>query len=209
MTHGDDNGLILPPRVAPYQVVIVPIPRGNWEETVLPKAREIEAELTRQGVRVMLDKRDAYTPGWKFAEWELRGVPVRIEIGPKDIEKAQVVVARRDTRDEIVAADGELSAPRSRICSTRFSRRCCERALKFREEHTTRAATYDEFKSAMEGRPGFVIAGWCGSGECEATIKAETQATLRNIPFGSENVAGTCVKCGKPAEGEAWFAKAY
>src|SRR4249920_2836680 len=107
MTHGDDNGLILPPKVAPYQVVIVPIPRGNWEETVLPKAREIEADLTRQGIRVMLDKRDAYTPGWKFAEWELRGVPVRIEIGPKDIEKGTVLVARRDTREKAsIAMDG-------------------------------------------------------------------------------------------------------
>src|ERR671910_43896 len=98
MTHGDDKGVILPPRVAPYQVVIVPIPRGNWQETVLPKAQRIKEDLVAQGVRVMLDRRDAYTPGWKFAEWELRGVPLRIEIGPKDIEKAQVVVARRDTR---------------------------------------------------------------------------------------------------------------
>src|SRR6188768_1253862 len=107
MTHGDDNGLILPPRIAPYQVVIVPIPRGNWEETVLPKAREIEAELTRQGIRVLLDKRDAYTPGWKFAEWEMRGVPLRIEIGPKDIEKSAVMVARRDTKEKAsLAMDG-------------------------------------------------------------------------------------------------------
>src|SRR5687767_4457887 len=98
MTHGDDSGLILPPRVAPYQVVIVPIPRGNWQETVLPKALEIRDELVRRGVRVMLDDREAYTPGWKFAEWELRGVPIRLEIGPKDLEKSQVVVARRDTR---------------------------------------------------------------------------------------------------------------
>ena len=101
MTHGDDSGLILPPRVAPYQVVIVPIPRGNWQETVLPKAREIQADLVRHGVRVMLDDRDAYTPGWKFAEWEMRGVPLRLEIGPKDIEKAQVMLARRDTREKL------------------------------------------------------------------------------------------------------------
>src|SRR5215203_2599943 len=223
MTHGDDNGLILPPRVAPYQVVIVPIPRGNWEETVLPKARELEAELTRQGIRVMLDKRDAYTPGWKFAEWELRGVPVRIEIGPKDIEKAQVVVARRDTRTKTSLPMENIGAAVTDLLDE-IQAALLQRARTFREEHTTRAATYDEFKSAMEGRPGFVIAGWCGSGECEATIKAETQATLRNIPFGSdpstgsgssraasrdESVAGTCVKCGKPAEGEAWFAKAY
>ena len=107
MTHGDDSGLILPPRVAPHQVVIVPIPRGNWQETVLPIAREIRDGLVARGVRVMLDDRDAYTPGWKFAEWELRGVPVRLEIGPKDIEKSQVVLARRDTREKAsVAMDG-------------------------------------------------------------------------------------------------------
>jgi prolyl-tRNA synthetase len=203
MTHGDDNGLILPPRVAPYQVVIVPIPRGNWQETVLPRAREIQAELVGQGVRVMLDDRDAYTPGWKFAEWELRGVPLRIEIGPKDIEKAQVVMARRDTREK-------ASVPAASLAGTvverleEIQRALFERALRFREEHTTRARTYDEFKSAMEGRPGFVIAGWCGSAECEAQIKADTQATLRNIPFGSEHVSGTCVRCGKPSTGEAW-----
>ncbi len=100
MTHGDDSGLILPPRIAPYQVVIVPIPRGNWQETVLPRAQRAAAGARRAGVRVMLDDRDAYTPGWKFAEWELRGVPVRMEIGPKDIEKSEVVLARRDTRQK-------------------------------------------------------------------------------------------------------------
>src|SRR5471030_3225548 len=109
MMHGDDSGLVLPPRVAPYQAVIVPIPRGNWQETVLPKAREIRDQLVAGGVRVMLDDRDAYTPGWKFSEWELRGVPLRLEIGPKDIEKAQVLVARRDTREKLgVPMDGHL-----------------------------------------------------------------------------------------------------
>ncbi len=190
MTHGDDSGLILPPRIAPYQVVIVPIPRGNWQETVLPKAQAIRDALVAQGVRVMLDDRDAYTPGWKFAEWELRGVPVRLEIGPKDIEKSTVVLARRDTREKsFVPMDGlpaHVAALLDEIQKALF-----QRALKFREEHTSRAANYDEFKSAMEGRPGFVIASWCGSEECEAQIKAETQATLRNIPFGSESVPGS------------------
>jgi prolyl-tRNA synthetase len=208
MTHGDDNGLILPPRMAPYQVVIVPIPRGNWQETVLPKAREIEADLVRHGVRVMLDHREAYTPGWKFAEWELRGVPLRIEIGPKDIEKAQVVIARRDTRAKSsVAADNLTRTVVSLL--DEIQRALFERAVTFRDEHTSRVSSYDEFKSVMEGRPGFVIAGWCGSADCEAQIKAETQATLRNIPFGSERITGTCVKCGSPSTGEAWFAKAY
>ena len=208
MTHGDDSGLILPPRVAPYQVVIVPIPRGNWQETVLPKAREIQEALTAQGVRVMLDDRDAYTPGWKFAEWELRGVPVRLEIGPKDIEKSQVVLARRDTREKSSAAMDGLVAHVVALLDE-IQKSLFQRALKFREEHTTRVSSYEEFKTVMEGRPGFVIAQWCGSADCEAQIKADTQATLRNIPFGSEAVAGTCVKCGKPSLGEPWFAKSY
>jgi len=208
MTHGDDSGLILPPRIAPYQVVIVPIPRGNWEETVLPKAREIRDALQARGIRVMLDARDAYTPGWKFAEWEMRGVPLRIEIGPKDLEKSAVMVARRDTREK-------QSLPMAGLADTLAARldeiqqALLARALAFREEHTTRVSSYDEFKQVMEGRPGFVIAGWCGSEECEGQIKAETQATLRNIPFGFEKISGTCVKCGRPSSGEAWFAKAY
>ena len=208
MTHGDDSGLILPPRVAPYQVVIVPIARGNWQETVLPIARTIEADLVRHGVRVMLDDRDAYTPGWKFAEWEMRGVPVRLEIGPKDIEKSQVMLARRDTREKLPTPMDGLSAGIVGLLET-IQKNLYARAVTFREEHTQRVSSYDQFKSLMEGRPGFVIAGWCGSADCEAQIKTETQATLRNIPFGAERVAGTCVKCGRAAEGEAWFAKAY
>jgi len=133
---------------------------------------------------------------------------VRIEIGPKDIEKSQVVVARRDTRAKSSLPMENLAAAVTDLLDE-IQKALLQRALTFREEHTTRVATYDEFKSAMEGRPGFVIAGWCGSGECEATIKTETQATLRNIPFGSEQVTGICVRCGRPADGEAWFAKAY
>ena len=208
MTHGDDSGLVLPPRVAPYQVVIVPIPRGNWQETVLPKARQLQAELVAQGVRVFLDDREAYTPGWKFAEWELRGVPLRMEIGPKDLEKSQVVLARRYTREKMSSPFDGLAARVATLLGD-IQAALYRSALQFREAHTTRAATYEEFKSAMEGRPGFVIAGWCGSAECEAQIKAETQATLRNVPFGAEHTAGTCVKCGSSSRGEAWFAKAY
>jgi len=208
MTHGDDSGLVLPPRIAPYQVVIVPIARGNWQETVLPKARELQAALVSAGVRVMLDDRDAYTPGWKFAEWELRGVPLRIEIGPKDIEKSAVMVARRDTREKSSLPMDGIAATIVELLDA-IQRGLYERALKFREEHTQRVATYDEFKQVMEGRPGFVIAAWCGSGDCEAQIKAETQATVRNIPFGSERVSGRCIKCGGESSVEAWFAKSY
>jgi prolyl-tRNA synthetase len=208
MTHGDDSGLILPPRVAPYQVVIVPIARGNSQEMVLGKAREIRDDLVRHGVRVMLDDRDAYTPGWKFAEWEMRGAPLRLEVGPKDIEKSQVLLARRDTREKLPTPMEGLTAGIVALLDT-IQKNLYARALKFREDHTARVSTYDEFKALLEGRPGFVIAGWCGGAECEAQIKAETQATLRNIPFGSKDVPGTCVKCGQPAAGEAWFAKAY
>jgi prolyl-tRNA synthetase len=208
MTHGDDSGLILPPRVAPYQVVIVPIARGNWQETVLPRAQEIRRELMRHGVRVMLDDRDAYTPGWKFAEWEMRGVPLRLEIGPKDIEKSQVLLARRDTREKMPTPMDGLTTTITTLLET-IQDALFQRALKFRDEHTQRVSSYDEFKSVMEGRPGFVIAGWCGSAECEADIKTETQATLRNMPLNSPPASGSCVKCGRPAAGEAWFAKAY
>ena len=186
----------------------MPIPRGNWQETVLPKAREIQAELQRHGVRVMLDARDEYTPGWKFAEWELRGVPIRMEIGPRDLEKSSVMLARRDTREKLGAPMDGLTATIVGLLD-RIQQALYDRAMTFREEHTQRVGSYDEFKAVMEGRPGFVIAGWCGSADCEAEIKGETQATLRNIPFGGELVAGTCVKCGKPSSGEAWFAKAY
>jgi prolyl-tRNA synthetase len=118
------------------------------------------------------------------------------------------MLARRDTREKLSAPFDGLS-PRIAALLQEIQDSLYQRALKFREEHTTRAANYDEFKNAMEGRPGFVIAGWCGSADCEAQIKADTQATLRNIPFGSERVSGTCVKCGRPSQGEAWFAKAY
>jgi prolyl-tRNA synthetase len=157
----------------------------------------------------MLDDREAYTPGWKFAEWELRGVPLRLEIGPKDIEKSQVMLARRDTREKFSKPTDGLAGVVIDLLED-IQQSLFQRALRFREEHTTRVASYEEFKSAMEGgRPGFVIAGWCGGEDCEAQIKAETQATLRNIPLGGERVSGICVKCGRPSTGEAWFAKAY
>ena len=208
MVHGDDGGLILPPRIAPYQVVIVPIPRGNWKETVLPKAKAIRDDLVARNIRVMLDDRDSQTPGWKFNEWELRGVPLRLEIGPKDIEKAQVFSARRDTREKSAIPLADLST-RVREVLEAIQANLLDRALKFREEHTSEAATWEEFTSAMEGRPGFVIASWCGSADCEATIKAETQATLRNIPLDSPRVNGQCIKCNGSASVKAWFAKAY
>jgi prolyl-tRNA synthetase len=207
MTHGDDSGLVLPPAVAPYQVVVVPIGRDNWRETVLPTAQAIERELRAAGVRVMLDDRDE-RPGWKFSEWEMRGVPVRVEIGPKDIEKSSVLVARRDTREkESFPMDG-LPA-RVRALLEAIQHNLLARARAFREEHTQRASTYEEFRQAMDGRPGFVIAPWCGGADCEAQIKTDTQATIRNMPLDAAAPSGSCIRCDRPALEEAWFAKAY
>jgi len=206
MVHGDDSGLVLPPRIAPYQVVIVPIGKDNWRETVLPRAKEIQAALVAAGLRVTLDQRDE-RPGWKFSEWEMRGVPLRIEIGPKDIEKSQVFTARRDTREKAgVPMDG--LAPRVIEILDDIQRNLFERAVRFREEHTQRVDSYDAFKAAMDGRPGFVIAPWCGSADCETQIKTDTQATIRNMPH-AEVPAGRCVRCDSPAQAEAWFAKSY
>ncbi len=209
MTHGDDGGLILPPRIAPYQVVIVPIPRGNWKETVLPRAEAIRDALVERGIRVMLDARETQTPGWKFNEWELRGVPLRMEIGPKDLEKSQVVLARRDTREKsFVPMEGLEVHVESLLAA--IQQALFDRAVAFRAEHTAETDSYDEFRSIMDGRPGFVVSPWCGSGTCEADIKTETQATIRNIPFGSPSAVGkACVKCGGQASVHAWFAKSY
>ena len=206
MTHGDDGGLILPPRIAPYQVVIVPIPRGNWKETVLPRAKAIRDELVARHMRVMLDDRESQTPGWKFAEWELRGVPLRLEIGPKDLEKSQVVLALRDTREQS-SSDGRCP---SHCRGLRHDPAALfDRAVTF-ARITRRRPTSTRMQAIMEGRPGFVVSPWCGSAACEASIKAETQATIRNIPFASTPATGkSCLKCESPATVHAWFAKSY
>jgi prolyl-tRNA synthetase len=209
MTHGDDGGLILPPRIAPYQVVIVPIPRGNWKETVLPKAEAIRDALVARDVRVMLDARESQTPGWKFNEWELRGVPLRLEIGPKDLEKSQVVLARRDTREKAFVPMEGLTEHVEQLLRT-IQDALFARAIAFRDDHTSSTESYDQFKATMDGRPGFVISPWCGSATCETEIKNDTQATIRNIPFTSPSADGkSCVKCGAPATANAWFAKSY
>ena len=196
------------PASRPYQVVIVPIGRDNWRETVLPRAQEIQRELVAAGIRVTLDERDE-RPGWKFAEWELRGVPLRLEIGPKDIEKSQVLIARRDTREKLgVPMDG--LAARVRDCSTTIQRNLLERARAFREEHTQRVVELRQFKQVMEGRPGFVIAPWCGAADCEAQIKAETQATIRNMPLDVGAASGDAASGATVRRtAEAWFAKSY
>ena len=208
MVHGDDSGLILPPRIAPHQVVIVPIPRGDWRTTVLPRAQEIAAALKQAGVRAMLDDREEYKPGWKFSEWEMRGVPLRLEIGPRDIEQQQVLLARRDTREKLTAPMEGLETRVKELLET-VQAALFERAVAFRDSHTCRTTSSGEFRRAFEGRPGFVIAPWCGSADCEAQIKADTQATIRNLAFDLPAATGACVRCGQPGLTDAYFAKSY
>ena len=159
----------------------------------------------------MLDDRDSQTPGWKFNEWELRGVPLRLEIGPKDIEKSQVVLARRDTREKsFVPMDG-LAAHVETMLADDSAGAVRPRAWRSATEHTSETDSYDEFKQIMDGRPGFVVSPWCGSAECEAAIKTETQATIRNIPFTSRPASGQGVPQVRQRErpSHAWFAKSY
>lgn len=210
MTHGDDSGLILPPKVAPYQVVIVPIPprKGDVNEAVLPKAREIRAMLQGAGIRVHLDDRDTQAPGFKYADWEMRGVPLRLELGPKDLEKDQCVLVRRDTREKTFAPLSGLDA-QVRDLLTTLQADLLARARQFVADNTSRVTSYDEFKEIMTTRRGFIRAGWCGDGECETMVKAETKATIRVIPVFEEAAAGACVRCGKPSEREVYYAQAY
>jgi prolyl-tRNA synthetase len=210
MTHGDESGLVLPPTVAPYQVVIVPIPprKGDWNEAVLPKTREVLAALRASGIRAHLDDRDTQQPGFKYADWEMRGVPLRLELGPKDIEKDQCVLVRRDNREK--ASVPLAGAPaRIRELLDQIQKDLRERARKFLADNTTRVSSWDEFRQIMADRRGFLIAGWCGDADCEAKIKQETKATVRVIPLEAEARPGTCVRCGRPSPQEVYFAQAY
>jgi prolyl-tRNA synthetase len=210
MTHGDDAGLVLPPRVAPYQVVVVPIPprKGDWNESVLPKAREVVQTLRAAGVRVHLDDRDTQQPGFKYADWEMRGVPLRLEIGPKDVEKDQCVLVRRDTREKaFVSLSSLVEQARGLLASIQDG--LLDRARRFVADNTTRVSTYDEFKRVMADKRGFIVTGWCRSADCEAKIKEETKATVRVIPIEGTGAAGACVRCGRPSSSEVYFAQAY
>jgi len=210
MTHGDDAGLILPPRVAPTQVVIVPIPARSEEDTsrVSEAVSRVVKELTAAGVRAEADWTDK-RPGWKFNEWELKGVPLRIEVGPRDLASDHVTVVRRDTRaKEQVGVPGVVE--RILQLSTDVQASLFERALAFRQANTHVVDTYDEFKAVMQDQRGFVQAYWCGSADCEGRIKEETRATIRVIPEGAAaDGPGVCIYDGRPAAVRVLFAQAY
>ncbi|MGB7295952.1 MAG: proline--tRNA ligase [Candidatus Aminicenantales bacterium] len=209
MTHGDDSGLRFPPQVAPVQVVIVPISLGNWKENVLPAALAVEKELRQAGWRVRLDAREEFTPGWKFSEWEMRGVPLRIEIGPRDIKDNRAVLVRRDIRKKDSVDLGELT---SRVKGTlrEIQVSLFDQALRFQQENTRTVSDYDEFKEVIESKRGFISCGWCGDESCEARIKEETMATVRVIPLNrNKEDIGPCVCCRKPGREPVLFARAY
>lgn len=203
MVHGDNSGLVLPPKVAPTQVMIIPIMQKK--EGVLEKAVEIKEVLSN--FRVKVDDSDK-SPGWKFSEQEMRGIPVRVEIGPKDIEANKAVIVRRDTREKIEVSLDEIDVKVGQILDL-MQKEMLERAREHREKHTYVATNYDEFKDIVANKPGFVKAMWCMDEECENKIKEDTTATSRCMPFEQEKLADTCVCCGRPAKKMVYWGKAY
>jgi prolyl-tRNA synthetase len=203
MVHGDDNGLVLPPRIAPIQVIIVPV--QQQKEGVLDKAYELKNVLSNY--RVKVDDTDK-SPGWKFSESEMRGIPIRVEIGPRDIADNQAVLVRRDTHEKITVSLYELSTKVEQLLSD-IQNDMFERAKLHRDEHTYEAVDMDTFVKTVEEKPGFVKAMWCGCQECEDKIKDLTGATSRCMPFKQENLSDTCICCGKPATKMVYWGRAY
>jgi len=210
MAHGDDSGLVFPPRVAPVQAVIVPISVGNWRESVLPAAAKAREGLAGAGVRVELDAREEFTPGWKFSEYEMRGVPLRIEIGPRDVKQGQAILVRRDTGQKEAAPLVSLADVVPRVLED-VQRSLYERALAFRRENTRTVGDFASFKTVMEDKRGFIEGDWCGDEACEDKIKEETMATIRVLPLDQPGDIGgrPCVCCGRPAKMLAVFGRAY
>ncbi|MFP4498568.1 MAG: proline--tRNA ligase [Vulcanimicrobiota bacterium] len=207
MVHSDDNGIIIPPRIAPCKAVIVPIWRNDDQmDRVVAKARELAVLL--RDFNVKIDTRDNLKPAWKFYEWERKGVPVRIEIGPKDLENNQVVLVRRDNREKQFIAESELKEKLS-VTLEKMQQDLFNKALEFRKANTVEIDNYDEFKKFFETTGGFVKTGWCGNSECEAQIKEETAATIRVLIDKPEVSARNCILCNKESKSGAVFARSY
>jgi prolyl-tRNA synthetase len=210
MVHGDDQGLILPPRLAPLQVVIVPIFKTEVEQAnVTDAAEKIRAALVQAGIRVRLDGRDGISPGFKFNDWEMRGVPLRIEVGPRDVAAGTAVLARRDRPGREGKSPAKMDDIAESVAAKldEIQQALYDRALAFRDARTKHVGSYDEFKTAVE--TGFAYAYWCGGADCEARIKEETRATMRCIPLDQPASSGKCIFCGEQATSEAVFARAY
>ena len=209
MAHSDDDGLVLPPKLAPIHVVIVPIFKHEDELTkISEKANEIAAALRKQGYSVKFDNRDTHKPGYKFAEWELKGVPVRLAIGPRDMENGTVEVARRDTKEKQLMKIDEVASLIPKLLDD-IQQNIYQKAFDFRTKLTTKVESYQEFKQVLDEKTGFVLAHWDGTPETEAAIKEETKATIRCIPLDAPEEAGTCIYSGRPSNRRVLFARAY
>ena len=209
MAHSDDNGLVLPPKLAPTQVVIVPVYKSEEElNTISAKANEIVAKLRSKGISVLYDDNDKKKPGWKFHEYELKGFPIRIAIGPRDLAKNEGEVHRRDTMEKMqMSLDGiedRLVALLDEMQANIF-----KKALDYRQAHITRVDSYEEFKEVLKNKGGFISAHWDGTTETEVKIKEETKATIRCIPLGNEPEEGKCIYSGKPSHQRVLFAISY
>ena len=209
MTHSDDKGLVLPPNLAPLQVVIVPIYKGDEQKNeVLNHAKKLYEDLNAAGVRVKLDDRDTHTPGYKFNDYELKGVPIRLGIGPKDIEKGTVELARRDNLTKSFIPQDDLASHVKNLLSE-IQSNLFDRALAFRDSHITVCDSYTDFKKVLDSKGGFISAHWDGTEETEMKIKQETKATIRCIPIDTEKEEGKCIYSGNPSSQRVLFAKAY
>lgn len=209
MTHGDDQGLRLPPRVAPVQVVVVPIYRSDDERSaVLELAIKLRDDLVGNGVRVKVDDRDQYRPGFKFSEWELKGVPVRIEIGPRDVEAGTIVLARRTGGDKEQRPASEVVTAMAQILDE-IQEQLYDDALAFRHANTHEATTLEEMRAGIDEQGGFWIGSWCGDVACEQAVTEQTKATIRVLPLTREDPGASCVVCGRPGTERATWAKAY
>lgn len=206
MVHGDERGLVFPPKVAPIQLVIIPI--AFHKAGVLEKAQALFDQCKAAGIRAELDDRDTQSAGWKFNEWELKGVPIRLEVGPKDIEKNQVVLVRRDTLEKTFVSMENL-ADTIKAMLEDVHKGLFQKALKFHEEHTYVAVNFEEFEDGINRKKGFVKGMWCGERDCEDAIKEKTGATTRCMPFEQEHLSDTCLHCGRPATTMVYYAKAY
>jgi len=209
MVHGDDKGLVMPPKVAPIQVVIVPIPfKGQEAEAIAAKTKEIAETLKNHGISVILDDRQEYTPGWKFNQWELKGVPIRIELGPRDLKNGQVVMVRRDNCQKSFVKEADIMTSVEQLLQE-IQDSMLAKAKAILADKTTTVQSYEEFKQVLEAKGGFIKAAWCGSPECEAKVKDETGASIRIRPFQTEKPATGCVVCNKEAPETAYWARSY
>jgi prolyl-tRNA synthetase len=209
LTHGDDNGVILPPKIAPIQMIIMPIRKKDGDaKMLLTRCEELRETLTNSGIRVKVDMREEPSVGRRFNEWEVKGVPIRVEIGSRELEADTVVLARRDTGEKITVARKEIITTVQKLLND-IQKSLFHKAKKFRDDNTRDAKSYDAFKKIMETTRGFIRAFWCEDAACEATIKEETKASTRCLPMNAKKESGTCVRCGKPATHRWLFAQSY